>query len=129
VRVPLNERSLALAARIRFAPCAINGSRSFKRRVPPLTYTDGVVTIRRQRAADLEADLEARDDEQIDWLWLPGERESWQAMTPEQAARCAWSCGSSRQSHDPGDFSVAVTEKSPRSRKRAATAIRAAAGE
>jgi RimJ/RimL family protein N-acetyltransferase len=49
-----------------------------------LTYTDGVVTIRRQRAADLEADLEAKDDEQIDWLWLPGERESWQAMTSEQ---------------------------------------------
>jgi RimJ/RimL family protein N-acetyltransferase len=34
---PLNQRSLAVAARTRFAPCGeIHGSRCFKRRVPPL---------------------------------------------------------------------------------------------
>lgn len=47
----------------------------------------GAVTIRRQQVADLDADLESKDDEQIDWLWLPGQRESWEAMTPgEQRA-------------------------------------------
>ncbi len=54
------------------------------RPVPPLTYSDGVVTIRRQRPEDIDAHLEAIDDEQIEWLWQPGEREQWQAMTPQQ---------------------------------------------
>jgi RimJ/RimL family protein N-acetyltransferase len=31
---------------------------------------------------DLEADLAAKDDEQITWLWLPGQRETWEAMNP-----------------------------------------------
>lgn len=81
---PGNERSLALAARTRFVPSGdLDGNPYFKRPVPPLTYTDGRVTIRSLRDFDLDAHLEAADDEQIDWLWLPGQRESWEAMTPE----------------------------------------------
>jgi len=49
-----------------------------------IEYSDGVVTIRRQRIEDLDADLEAKDDEQIRWLWLPGQRELWEAMTPSE---------------------------------------------
>ena len=46
---PDNARSLALAERNRFTPCGeLDGSRWFKRRVPPLSYSDGAVTIRRQ---------------------------------------------------------------------------------
>jgi RimJ/RimL family protein N-acetyltransferase len=59
----------------------INGSRYFKRSVPLLTYSDGVVSIRRQEMVDLDAELAGKDDEQMDWLWLPGQREVWQAMT------------------------------------------------
>jgi len=77
-----NRRSLAVAARTRFVDCGRrDGNTYFKRRLPPLTYSDGVVTIRRQRDDDLDADLEAKDDQQIDWLWLPGHRELWEAMT------------------------------------------------
>jgi RimJ/RimL family protein N-acetyltransferase len=87
---PDNDASLALAARTRFAPCGeVDGRRYFKRPVPPLTYTDGVATIRRQRVDDVDADLEAKDDAQIDWLWLPGERESWEVMTRDQQRRRA----------------------------------------
>ncbi len=79
---PANERSLALAERAGFTDSGIvNGDRYWKRAVPPLTYSDGVVTIRRLTADDLDAHLESIDDEQIDWLWLPGQRESWEAMT------------------------------------------------
>jgi RimJ/RimL family protein N-acetyltransferase len=79
---PDNAPSLELAGRLGFDPAGtVDGSRYWKRAVPPITYTDGVVTIRRQRPADLDADLTAKDDDQIDWLWLPGQRGQWQAMT------------------------------------------------
>lgn len=82
---PRNHRSLALATRTRFEPWGdLDGNPYFKRAVPPLTYSDGVVTIRPQLAGDLDRDLEAKDDEQIDWLWLPGQRASWEAMTPDE---------------------------------------------
>lgn len=48
-----------------------------------MSYTDGRITIRRLQECDLDTDLEAKDDEQIDWLWEPGQREAWEAMTPE----------------------------------------------
>jgi len=51
---------------------------------PPLTYTDGVVTIRRQRVDDIDQHLAAIDDDQIDWLWEPGDRDKWEALTPAQ---------------------------------------------
>jgi RimJ/RimL family protein N-acetyltransferase len=51
--------------------------------VEPVSYSDGRLTIRRLGVRDLEADLEAKDDEQIDWLWEPGHRESWEAMSPD----------------------------------------------
>lgn len=79
---PENGPSLALAGRAGFAPTGeVDGSRAFQRPVPPLAYTDGGVTIRPRRADDLDADLEAKDAEQIGWLWLPGQRESWEAMS------------------------------------------------
>lgn len=82
---PQNHRSLALAARARFtAHGQLDGSRYFRRPVPPLTYTDATVTIRRPSTDDLDADLEAKDDAQMDWLWRPGERQSWEAMTSEE---------------------------------------------
>jgi RimJ/RimL family protein N-acetyltransferase len=78
---PQNERSLALARRAGFAAWGdLDGNPYGKRSVPPLAYSDGVVTIRRQEESDLEADLASKDDEQIGWLWLPGQRESWDAM-------------------------------------------------
>ena len=82
---PGNERSLALAARAGFVRSGdIDGECYFERAVPPVSYSDGVVTIRRMRANDIDADLEAKDDEQIDWMWLSGQRESWEAMTPAE---------------------------------------------
>jgi RimJ/RimL family protein N-acetyltransferase len=80
---PDNAPSLAVAAKARFAPRGeLDDSLCFSRPVPPLTYGDGLVTIRRQHEDDLDADLAAKDAQQIDWLWLPGERENWESMTP-----------------------------------------------
>jgi RimJ/RimL family protein N-acetyltransferase len=89
-----NRSSLAVARRTGFAPAplvpsvpsmpSMEGNHYFRRPVPPLSYSDGVVRIRRQRESDIEADLAAKDDEQIDWLWLPGQRRLWEAMTPDQ---------------------------------------------
>lgn len=82
---PANERSLALAARAGFAESgSINGDRYLKRSVPPVSSTDGVVTIRPQTVADVDAHLASIDDVQIDWLWLPGQRSSWESMTAEE---------------------------------------------
>jgi RimJ/RimL family protein N-acetyltransferase len=52
--------------------------------VEPRAYSDGVVTIRQLHTSDLEMDLEAKDDEQINWLWEPGQRETWEAMSPDE---------------------------------------------
>lgn len=82
---PDNVRSLALAERTGFAAHGdLDGNPYWKRSVPPLTYNDGTVTIRRRHPDDLDADLAAKDEEQIRWLWLPGHRESWAAMTPDE---------------------------------------------
>jgi len=86
---PGNARSVALAERLCFArldrrvgqpPSEI----CFQRAVPSIIRTDGVVTIRPLGPDDLDADLEAKDDEQIEWLWLPGQREQWEAMAPDE---------------------------------------------
>ena len=80
-----NGASLAVAARAGFRHVKPhNGSAYFERPVPPTSYTDGVVTIRRQTPVDIDHHLASIDDVQIDWLWLPGQRESWEAMTPER---------------------------------------------
>jgi RimJ/RimL family protein N-acetyltransferase len=80
-----NVRSLAVASRLAFVDRGDkDDSRYFKRRLPVFPYTDGSITIRRQRAGDIDRHLEAIDDEQIDWLWDPGHREAWEAMTPAQ---------------------------------------------
>jgi RimJ/RimL family protein N-acetyltransferase len=71
--------------------------------VQPITYSDGVVTIRPLRADDIEADLAAKDDEQIDWLWDPGQRGAWEAMTgPEQRARALSTLRQAEDSFGPG---------------------------
>lgn len=80
-----NKASVAVAARARFTLRGnINASRYFVRQVPPVSYSDGTIAIRRQHPDDLDADLAAKDDEQIDRLWLPGERERWEAMMPAE---------------------------------------------
>jgi RimJ/RimL family protein N-acetyltransferase len=81
-----NARSLAVARRTGFAPAGQIDERNayFKRPVPPLSYSDGVVAIRRQHPDDLEARLVSVDDQQIEWMWRPGERERWSAMTPDE---------------------------------------------
>jgi RimJ/RimL family protein N-acetyltransferase len=84
---PDNRASIALASRIGAVPAAGFGhGLYFRRSVPPLSYSDGVVTVRRPLPSDLQADLEAKDDEQIKWMWRPGERERWGGMTPAQQA-------------------------------------------
>jgi RimJ/RimL family protein N-acetyltransferase len=96
---PENSPSLAVAKRSSFMSSgAIQGQRYFRRSVPPLRYSDGVVEIRRQRPNDLDRHLGAIDDTQIDWLWLPGERELWEAMTPE--AQRAHQLAHLQRSHD-----------------------------
>ncbi|MFI5048094.1 MAG: GNAT family N-acetyltransferase [Acidimicrobiia bacterium] len=80
-----NERSLALAARAGFAPLGDRDRNTlFARPVPPLRYSDGVVTMRRPEPEDLDADLGAKDEEQIMWLWLPGQREQWERMSVDK---------------------------------------------
>lgn len=80
---PANQRSLALAARARFERVGdLDGNPYWKRPIPPVTYGDERVSIRRREPdLDLEADLAAKDEEQVRWLWLPGEAERWRAMS------------------------------------------------
>jgi RimJ/RimL family protein N-acetyltransferase len=49
-----------------------------------LPLTDGVVTLRRQHPDDLELHLAAVDPEQMRWLWEPGQRELYEAMTSQE---------------------------------------------
>jgi RimJ/RimL family protein N-acetyltransferase len=80
-----NTASLAVARRAGFTHRReMDHNDYLTRAVPPLTYSDGVVTIRRQDPADLDFHIESIDDEQIRWLWLPGERERWEARTPTE---------------------------------------------
>ena len=82
---PDNHSSLALAARAGFERVEdLDGNAYWRGPVPPLSYTDGGVTLRRPRLGDLEMDLAAKDEEQIRWLWLPGQGEAWNAMTAAQ---------------------------------------------
>jgi len=46
--------------------------------------SDGTVAIRCLSEDDLEMHLAAVDEEQMDWLWDPGHREAWEALTPQQ---------------------------------------------
>ena len=80
-----NHASQAIAARAGFERQPdLNGEVFFRKPVPPLTYTDGTVTIRPFEISDIDRDIEAKDEEQIRWLWLPEERESWDAMSPAE---------------------------------------------
>jgi len=84
-----DERTRAVASRAGFTDAGRCGPQRLVRRpVPPVTYADGVVSIRRQRVEDIDAHLAGIDDEEIDWLWEPGSRNHWEALTPgEQRAR------------------------------------------
>lgn len=87
---PDNASSRALASRAGFsADGELEGQLRFVRPVPPLSYTDGSVCIRRRDPDDLESDIGMKDEEQIRWLWLPDERESWTSMTPAEQRRHA----------------------------------------
>ncbi|MHB1986368.1 MAG: GNAT family N-acetyltransferase [Acidimicrobiales bacterium] len=83
---PENTRSVEVARRAGFSKRGnIDGQLLLKRTLPRLSYTDGVVTIRRQDPEnDLEPHLAAIDNEQVDWLWAPGDREAWEALSPTQ---------------------------------------------
>ncbi|HTA09524.1 MAG TPA: hypothetical protein VK836_13480 [Streptosporangiaceae bacterium] len=86
LRVPPGDAgalALATAAGFTCGPGA-GGDGVLRRPVPPVRYTDGVVTIRRQRPDDIDRHLEAIDNVQIDWLWEPGDRRKWEAQTPDQ---------------------------------------------
>lgn len=61
-------------------------------------YSDGRVTIRPLSVDDLEMDLAAKDQEQILWMWEPGERESWESMTADEQRGHALE--GLRQAHD-----------------------------
>lgn len=96
---PDNARSLALAERAGFSLYGdLDGNPYWKKPVPPLTYSDGVVTIRRRELEDLDADLGAKDEEQIRWLWLPWQRHAWGKMTDEQ--RCDHAADVLRDNHE-----------------------------
>lgn len=96
---PANVASQRLAQRVGARRVRdLDGNPYFELVVPPTTYTDGQVTIRRLSAADLDADLAAKDDEQIRWLWLPGEREQWTALS--SAAQRAHALEGLRSRHD-----------------------------
>ncbi|MHB8452036.1 MAG: GNAT family N-acetyltransferase [Mycobacteriales bacterium] len=47
-------------------------------------YSDGVVTLRPLHPDDLELHLQAVDDEQIAWLWEPGDGARYAAKTSEE---------------------------------------------
>jgi RimJ/RimL family protein N-acetyltransferase len=80
---PHNSRSLALAKRTGFIRHGdLDGNAYFKRPVPPRTYSDGTITIRSQRVGDINAELRARDSEQMRWLWSAGQRDLWDALSP-----------------------------------------------
>ena len=82
---PENQWSLGVAERARFGPrLDLNGQAYFKRPVPPTIYSDGVVTIRPFAMKDLDRDLSAKDEEQIRWLWLAGQREHWESMSADE---------------------------------------------
>ena len=82
---PGNVGSLALAERCGFERRGTVGDqRLLVRPIPPLTYTAGGRTLRPLGVGDLDRHLDAVDDEQIDWLWEPGQRALWEAMTEAQ---------------------------------------------
>ena len=84
---PENTSSLAIAARAGFddrGTLGDEGARFFEKPIPPLTYTDGVVTIRPHVLRDLDRHLEAKDATHMEWIWGPGERAAWDATSPDE---------------------------------------------
>jgi RimJ/RimL family protein N-acetyltransferase len=82
---PADANLLGIAVSAGFSSCGTaDGELLLTRPVPPVRYGDGVVTIRPQRIDDIDRHMEAIDDDQIDWLWLPGSRQEWEAMTAHE---------------------------------------------
>lgn len=70
---------------------------------PMLELTDGVLTLRPLDPSDLDTHLDALDEEQIAWLWEPGDRERYLARTgAEQRAGHLRYLESCRASFGPG---------------------------
>jgi RimJ/RimL family protein N-acetyltransferase len=52
---------------------------------------------------DIDEDLAAKDDEQINWLWEPDQRATWEAMNPgEQRAHALRTLRHAKESFGPG---------------------------
>jgi len=85
-----NVGSLRVAERAKFVCRPYDGKSIYLvRSIPPLSYSDGVVTIRRQDPSDIDEHLASIDQEQIRWMWQPGERQNWESMTTEQQRKHA----------------------------------------
>jgi RimJ/RimL family protein N-acetyltransferase len=83
---PENQWSLGIPRRCGFVDHGTlgdNGSRYFKKPVPPMSYSDGVVTIEPWRLEDVAEHVAGTDEEQIRWLW-PEHRADWEAKSHEQ---------------------------------------------
>ena len=112
-----NVRSQALADRTGFVRQGdLDGNPYYKRAVPPITYRQGGVAIRRRDRDDLDMDLSGRDDEHIGWLWPPSEAEQWEVMeaSERRAHALTWLAGVS-DSFGAGPrwaFSIDVTDAS-----------------
>ncbi len=89
---PENRDSQGVAARAHFQRDGVvrlrdddtQGQWRFVRHVPGLEYVHEGVCIRAPRDGDLDMDLEAKDREQLRWLWSAGDIAAWSAMTEEQ---------------------------------------------
>jgi RimJ/RimL family protein N-acetyltransferase len=81
-----------------------------------VSYFDGVATNRRQETSDLARDLEAKDDEQMYWLWEPGQRERWLTLNAmEQRAHVLETLKHNHATFDTGPkwcFSVDASDES-----------------
>lgn len=112
-----NAGSVAVAERACFGDAELRGHNIYlTRRVPPLVYGDGAVSIRRLDPADVDRHVAGIDEQQIRWLWQPGEREAWQAMTAsQQREHCRTWLGRCRDGFGAGPtWSFAVdTESTP----------------
>jgi RimJ/RimL family protein N-acetyltransferase len=85
---PDNVASRAVATRAGFVDAGVQQigdarNRRYERTPPPMTYSDGVVSIVPWRLEDVPAHVAGTDEEQVRWLW-PEHRATWEAMSHDQ---------------------------------------------